>query len=189
MATHSSVLAWRIPGMGEPGGLPFMGSHRVGHDWSNLAAAAAFPFSRGSSQPRDRTQVFCIASGFFTNWAMREAPWHWHWHRIWVIEVIPYRDWWKEKVNLSRTNKEGSETPSLTHSPSMLILHSPLAQLSFNNHLPSVHCIPVTVLGTRTTRLLRHSPCFIEVCLLEYPFPKWNFPHLSLIHPIKDFFI
>ena len=32
MATHSIVLAWRIPGMGEPGGLPFMGSHRVGHD-------------------------------------------------------------------------------------------------------------------------------------------------------------
>ena len=32
MATHSSVLAWRLPGMGEPGGLPFMGSHRVGHD-------------------------------------------------------------------------------------------------------------------------------------------------------------
>ena len=41
MATHSSVLAWRIPGMGEPGGLPSMGLHRVGHDWSNLASAAA----------------------------------------------------------------------------------------------------------------------------------------------------
>ena len=41
MATHSSVLAWRIPGTGEPGGLPSVGSHRVGHDWSNLAAAAA----------------------------------------------------------------------------------------------------------------------------------------------------
>ena len=40
LATHSSVLAWRIPGMGEPGGLPSMGSHRVGHDWSDLAAAA-----------------------------------------------------------------------------------------------------------------------------------------------------
>ena len=39
MATHSSVLAWRIPGTGEPGGLTSMGSHRVGHDWSNLAAA------------------------------------------------------------------------------------------------------------------------------------------------------
>ena len=37
MTTHSSVLAWRIPGMGEPGGLPSMGSHRVGHDWSDLA--------------------------------------------------------------------------------------------------------------------------------------------------------
>ena len=41
MATHSSVLAWRIPGAGDPGGLLFMGSHRVGHDWSDLAAAAA----------------------------------------------------------------------------------------------------------------------------------------------------
>jgi len=40
MATHSSVLAWRIPGTGEPGGLPSMGSHRVGHDSSDLAAAA-----------------------------------------------------------------------------------------------------------------------------------------------------
>ena len=36
-----SVLAWRIPGTGEPGGLPSMGLHRVGHDWSDLAAAAA----------------------------------------------------------------------------------------------------------------------------------------------------
>ena len=41
MATHSSVLTWRIPGTGEPGGLPSMGSHRVGHNWSDLAAAAA----------------------------------------------------------------------------------------------------------------------------------------------------
>ena len=40
MATHSSILAWRIPGMEEPGGLPSMGLHRVGHDWSDLAVAA-----------------------------------------------------------------------------------------------------------------------------------------------------
>ena len=39
MATHSSILAWRIPGMAEPGRLPSMGSHRVGHEWSDLAAA------------------------------------------------------------------------------------------------------------------------------------------------------
>ena len=41
MAPHSSVLAWKIPGMGEPGGLLSMGSHRVRHDRSDLAAAAA----------------------------------------------------------------------------------------------------------------------------------------------------
>ena len=41
MATRSGVLAWRIPGTGEPGGLPSMVLHRVGHDWSDLAAAAA----------------------------------------------------------------------------------------------------------------------------------------------------
>ena len=55
MATPSSVLAWKIPGTGEPGGLPSMGSYRVGHDWSDLAIAAAtnksqkFPF-QGSSR-------------------------------------------------------------------------------------------------------------------------------------------
>ena len=41
MTTHSSVLAWRIPGTAGPGGLPSMGLHRVRHDWSDLAAAAA----------------------------------------------------------------------------------------------------------------------------------------------------
>ena len=46
MATHSSVLAWRIPGMAEPGWLPSMRSHRVGHDWSDLAAAAVSDFNK-----------------------------------------------------------------------------------------------------------------------------------------------
>ena len=41
IATHSSILAWRIAGTEEPSGLPSMGSHRVGHDWRDLAAAAA----------------------------------------------------------------------------------------------------------------------------------------------------
>ena len=54
MATHSSVLAWRIPGTGEPCGLPSMGSHRVGHDSPDLAAAAGFRkkwFWTGSPKP------------------------------------------------------------------------------------------------------------------------------------------
>ena len=60
MATHSSVLAWRIPGTGEPGGLLSMGSRRVGHDWSDLAAVAAAsgcysvhsPLFRGTKIPQ-----------------------------------------------------------------------------------------------------------------------------------------
>ena len=47
MATRSSVLAWRIPGMREPGGLPSMGSHRVRHDWSDLAAGYSLKESIG----------------------------------------------------------------------------------------------------------------------------------------------
>ena len=61
MAIHSSVLAWRIPGTGEPGGLPSMGSHRVGHDWSDLAASAAVMLTKGklaTACPRCR----------YTNW-------------------------------------------------------------------------------------------------------------------------
>ena len=56
MATHPSVLAWRIPGMEEPGGLPSMGWHRVGHDWSDLAAAAGIIHYKGSQsslRPRE----------------------------------------------------------------------------------------------------------------------------------------
>ena len=64
MATHSSVLAWRIPGTGEPGGLPSMGSHRVGHDWSDLAAAAAAfhrPVCRGNRRDDNlQTAFFCL---------------------------------------------------------------------------------------------------------------------------------
>ena len=59
MATHSSVLALRIPGTGEPGGLPSMGSHRVGHDWSDLAAAAAIQCIIGGIW----MGIFCGVSG------------------------------------------------------------------------------------------------------------------------------
>ena len=53
MATHSSVLAWKIPGTVEPGGLPAMGSHRVRHDWSDLAAAAAALFGKKKKNWKD----------------------------------------------------------------------------------------------------------------------------------------
>ena len=59
MATHSSILAWRIPGTEELGGLLSVGSHRVGHDWSNLAAAAAILYA-------SRLVFFSIEFGNFS---------------------------------------------------------------------------------------------------------------------------
>ena len=62
MATHSSVLAWRIPGKGEPGGLPSMGSHGVRHDWRDLAAAAAAcPLKRSELSQESLTNA-CVAT-------------------------------------------------------------------------------------------------------------------------------
>ena len=64
MATHSSILAWRIPGTGEPGGLSSMGLHRVGHDWSDLAAAtaaaAAYSIYINTGGERDQPLVLTI---------------------------------------------------------------------------------------------------------------------------------
>ena len=78
MATHSSVLAWRIPGTGEPGGLPSKGSHRVGHDWSDLASASYFthdgvlmllsPLVPLSPSPTVRTSPFSISASPFLPW-------------------------------------------------------------------------------------------------------------------------
>ena len=77
MATHSRILAWRIPGMGEPGGLPSMGSHRVGHHWSNLAAAAAaagplkmFPKFGTMSTGKNIVQI-CIIMYMFSKVKMK----------------------------------------------------------------------------------------------------------------------
>ena len=58
MATHSSVLAWRIPWTEKPGRLQSMGSHSVGHDWSNLVAAAAAAAAAGNQGSR-------VYNGFF----------------------------------------------------------------------------------------------------------------------------
>ena len=64
MATHSSVLAWRIPGTGEPGGLLSMGSPRVGRDWSDLAAAAAANIHSCSVKHKTVTATFLNGSTY-----------------------------------------------------------------------------------------------------------------------------
>ena len=63
MATHSSVLAWIIPGMAEPGGLPSMGSHRVGHNWSDFAATAAAGTQKAPSGPLALCRHTCNLEG------------------------------------------------------------------------------------------------------------------------------
>ena len=65
MATHSSVLAWRIPGTGEPGGLPSMGSHRVRHDWSDLTAT-----EHVSGQLKKLNQTFFVSTA---QWSKTEV--------------------------------------------------------------------------------------------------------------------
>ena len=76
MATHSRVLSWRIPGtgMGEPGGLLSMGSHRVRHNWSNLAAAAATPRLRPCCECTNRSLI-CLC-------ACRKSIYHDQWRRV-----------------------------------------------------------------------------------------------------------
>ena len=69
MPTHSSVLAWRIPGMGEPGGLPSLGLHRVGHDWSNLAAVDCTLRHKSNLSTFKKTEI--ISSIFSHHNAMR----------------------------------------------------------------------------------------------------------------------
>ena len=90
MATHSSVLAWRVPGTGEPGGLPSVGSHRVGHDWSGLAAAV-------------KAMVFPVVMHGCESWTVKKAErWRvdafelWCWRRLlrvpWIQPVHPKGD-------------------------------------------------------------------------------------------------
>ena len=93
MATHSRVLAWRIPETEEPGGLPSMGSHRVGHDWSDLAAAAADSIlkSRDITLPAKvhlvKAMVFPVVMYGCESWTIKKAE---HW-RIEAFELWCWR--------------------------------------------------------------------------------------------------
>ena len=81
MATHSSVLAWRIPGTAERGGLPSMGSHRVGHDWSDLAAAAVLISGRAlrlkpswpDTPGPEEQDPCCLLSSEIANWGPKSS--------------------------------------------------------------------------------------------------------------------
>ena len=100
MAPHSSVLAWRIPGMGEPGGLPSMRSHRVRHDWSDLAAAAAAAaLSQPDCNPMSRDEqeypVFCGVR-FLSSHLLKMLP-------LQVLAFV-HRSWIKHTHTHARTH-------------------------------------------------------------------------------------
>ena len=109
MATHASILAWRIPGTEEPGGLLSMGSHRVGHAWSDLAAAAgarswgqppAKKLARKRSPRSNHNQVI-LETDPSQNFQLRPQPWSITWlkpcDRPWsrsssaVLRFLPHR--------------------------------------------------------------------------------------------------
>ena len=92
MATHSSVLAWRIPGTGEPGGLLSMGSHRVGHDWSDLAAAVG-------------GWLFKKVRLFFYGWKKNNVKYQKHFCNIFSdLENSSWYIKWKSKLQQSKHN-------------------------------------------------------------------------------------
>ena len=89
MATHSSVLAWRIPGTGEPGGLPSMGSHRVGYNWSDLAAAAtAFLYTHLIFLLS--TMTVSVQLDFFSSFPFQIVTTLWDWYKemcTWICHL------------------------------------------------------------------------------------------------------
>ena len=88
MATHTSILAWRIPGTGEPGGLLFKGSHRVRHNWSDLAAAYIYSVQFSSvtqSCPTLSDPMDCSTLGFPVHHQLLELT---QTHVHWVGDVI-----------------------------------------------------------------------------------------------------
>ena len=129
MAPHSSTLAWKIQWTEEPGGLPSMGSHRVGHDWSELAAAADWP---GDAQVTHYFWV-CLWGCFQERLAFELESWV----RQITSPVREHRSiWW----HLNGTERQKSESPHCLTAElgyrSSLVLGSP-ASLAFRPKLQS----------------------------------------------------
>ena len=118
MVTHSSALAWRIPGTVEPDGLLSMGSHRVGHDWSHLAAAAAAAEDTSNAQnsPSQTSAIHEPRTSRCSSWFQKrqrnqrsncQHPLH-HWKSMRVPEkhlLLLY--WWRQSLWLCRSKQTG----------------------------------------------------------------------------------
>ena len=142
MATHSSVLAWRIPGTVEPGGLPSMGSHRVRHDWSDLAAAAAaYPFKLvllvlPPPNLYGSINILASISAVFIQilkYIQTSLSFHQCEHRIWCNHIIRRR-YWGAPLPLALPDTDSSHyalslARQLTRHTCTLTVHSGLSRL------------------------------------------------------------
>ena len=126
MATHSSVLAWRTPGTGEPGGLPSMGSHRVGHDWSDLAIITFWTRQNYggcqhlSGMNRQSTEDFQSTENTLHDAMMKEVYWY---HFVVVIQSLSC-------VRLFATPQAAANQVSLSFTISRILHHLPNPSLS-----------------------------------------------------------
>ena len=114
MGTHSRTLAWRIPGTEEPGGLPSMGSHRVEHDWCNLAAADSILKSRDITLPASvclvKDMAFPVVMYGYESWTIKRAE---HWRiddfELWCWRRLLRVPWTARRSNQSILKEISSE--------------------------------------------------------------------------------
>ena len=132
MATRSSVLAWRIPGMAEPGGLPSLGSHRVGHDWATSLSLFTFMHWRRQWQP---TPVLLPGRSHGWRSLVGCSPWgceesdttEWlHFHLLYnIVLVLPYINMNPPQVYMCSPSWTPLPPPSLYHPPGLSQCTSP----------------------------------------------------------------
>ena len=186
MATHSSVLAWRIPGMVEPDGLLSMGAHRVGHDWSDLAVAVAW-LHRSYEFEENAVEVMCVYRLIISNRT-------WYHHDLspvvstlatWLRRYLPGLSIIRLDQSLSRVRL--SATPWIVARQASLSItssRSSLRLMSIKSVMPSSHFILC-----RPLLLLPPVPPSIKVfsneSALHMRWPKyWSF-NFSII-PSKE---
>ena len=196
MVTHSSVLAWRIPGTGEPGGLPSMELHKVRHNWSDLAAAAAVPYTINEFK-RDAFKLGEVDSRFdssITNTVIesiscpnvpqgcpgdsgKESACHCQWHKRHGFDPRAGKILWRRKWQPTPVFLPGN-----FHGQSSLVGYSPWGRKEWDmtehtcthTHSPiTILCSDWTVSRTGLTR--QKCPWSGQGALLHsWLYPSWS---------------
>ena len=112
MATHSSVPAWKIPGTEEPGGLPSMGSHRIGHEWSDLAAAAGGTSGKNPTCQWRRHKTWGVRS------RVGKIPWRTGWQ---PTPVFLSGEFHGQRSLAGSSSPQGRKESDMTKEPCLLV--------------------------------------------------------------------